>query len=96
MEGTKLNIISQLKSELHNYIKNDDSITIHLHTGNLTVRTKETPWEFNIDENNFCSECGWFCLDLKHGIDNIEYYDEQGYDSFYIKVENIEIILDFV
>ena len=105
MEEIKLNknqLISKLSKNLFDCIENKKPISIHLHTGITTMRMSVTPdiiGEINIDENNFYIELGLFCFDIENGINHIKYSNKEGYDSFYIKTDDLnktEMFLDLV
>lgn len=98
----KNQLISKLSKNLFDYMKNKKPISIHLHTGKITTRMSVTPDiidEIDVDENNFYIELGLFCFNVENGIDHIEYSNEEGYDSFYINVNDLnktEMFIDFV
>lgn len=105
MEEVRLNkkqLISKLSKNLFDYMKNKKPMSIHLYTGRTTMRMSVTPdiiGDIDVDENSFYIEVGLFCFNIENGIDHIEYSNEEGYDSFYINIDDLnktEMFIDFV
>ena len=105
MEEVRLNkkqLISKLSKKLFDHMKNKKPISIHLYTGRTIMRMSVTPdiiGDIDVDENSFYIEVGLFCFNIENGIDHIEYSNEEGNDSYYIRIDDLnktEMFLDFV
>lgn len=94
----KKKLISQLNNKLVECMKNNEPVSLHLHTGKekVTVRITIIPEEVNINENEFYIEYKSFHFMVNHGLDYIEYVDKYDYDSFYVEIDDTRMFFDFI
>lgn len=92
----KEELITQLNERLINCTVENRSVAIHLHTGKVITRISIIPDSVNIDSNEFYLEYRSCYLSVDHGIDYIEYVDDYDYDSYYVRIDKMEMFFDFI
>lgn len=85
--------ITMLENLLTNCIERENIIRIHGNINEFTVRHSSVLDEFQIDYDELCLVCGWFEVDIRKNITDINYDDAD--NSVHIVFEEGELYLDF-
>ena len=85
--------ITMLENLLMNCVEREIIICIHGNINEFTVRYSSVLDEFQIDYDELCLVCGWFEVDIRKNITDINY--DEADNSVHIVFEEGELYLDF-
>lgn len=87
------NAIALLENLLINCVERETVVRIHGNVNEFTVRYSSVLEDFHIEYDELCLICGWFQVDIKKNIMEINYDKEE--NSVHIIFTDGELYLDF-
>lgn len=84
--------MTMLEDLLMNFVENETVVNIHTNINGNIVRHSVRLEEFNIEQDDFYVSSGWFELDIRKEIVQIDY---EGESCVHIQFVDGELYLDF-